>query len=73
MTSNAFYKDIRVDSTGIHKYYCNGEWLESSSGKSVPVLNPTTQEKEFAVQGTGLHNALAACNCPSQSCQQQLQ
>lgn len=44
------YAEIRAES-GVFKFYSNGQWLESSSGKSVPVINPSTQEKDYAVQG----------------------
>jgi glyceraldehyde-3-phosphate dehydrogenase (NADP+) len=48
--SAAFYAPIRSGS-GAFKYFVDGEWRESSSGKTVPVLNPTTQQQEYAVQG----------------------
>lgn len=44
------YAEIKA-SDGVFKYYCNGQWLQSSSGKSVPVICPTTQESVFSVQG----------------------
>lgn len=44
------YGSIR-DASGNFKFYANGRWLESTSGKSVPVINPSTQEQEYAVQG----------------------
>jgi hypothetical protein len=50
MSCQDFYSVIRAES-GVYKYYCNGQWLESTSGKSVPVINPSTQEKDYAVQG----------------------
>jgi glyceraldehyde-3-phosphate dehydrogenase (NADP+) len=50
MSCENIYSVIKAES-GIFKYYCNGQWLESSSGKSVPVINPSTQEKDYAVQG----------------------
>jgi hypothetical protein len=50
MSSREFYGQLTAPS-GVLKYYCNGQWLESSSGKSVPVINPSTQEKDYAVQG----------------------
>lgn len=48
-TMGEFYSDIRAQS-GAYKYFCNGQWLESSSGKTVPVVNPSTLRKEFEVQ-----------------------
>lgn len=49
-SASSFYADIKA-ANGVLKYYCNGEWLESASGKSVPVINPTTQAHDYAVQG----------------------
>ncbi len=46
----AFYHDI-LSSSGVYKYFVDGEWKESSSGKTVPVVNPTTQQTEYQVQG----------------------
>lgn len=37
-------------SSGAYKYFCNGQWLESSSGKTVPVTNPSTLQKDYQVQ-----------------------
>lgn len=36
----------------VFKYYADGEWKKSSSGKSVPIINPTTRKTHFKVQGT---------------------
>ncbi|KIZ02087.1 glyceraldehyde 3-phosphate dehydrogenase, nonphosphorylating [Monoraphidium neglectum] len=44
-----FYSEIKT-STGAFKWYCAGEWLESTSAKTVAVLNPSTRQKEFEVQ-----------------------
>jgi hypothetical protein len=46
----AFYADI-LSSSGVYKYYVDGEWKESASGKTVNVINPTTQKPEYQVQG----------------------
>ncbi len=46
----AFYADI-VSSSGLYKYFVDGEWKESASGKTVNVINPTTQKPEYQVQG----------------------
>ena len=50
MACENIYADIKAES-GVYKFFCNGQWLESTSGKTVPVINPTTQEKDYAVQG----------------------
>ncbi|KAF6262530.1 aldehyde dehydrogenase domain-containing protein [Scenedesmus sp. NREL 46B-D3] len=44
-----FYEHIKA-SSGAYKYFCNGQWLESSSGKTVPVTNPSTLQKDYQVQ-----------------------
>lgn len=49
--SAAFYAPIRAAGSGAFKYFVDGEWRESASGKTVPVLNPSTQAQEYAVQG----------------------
>lgn len=49
LASKDFFSDIR-SSDGTFKYFCDGEWLESSSGKTVGVVNPCTRRKEFEVQ-----------------------
>jgi len=33
------------------KYYSEGEWKVSTSGKYVPIINPTTRNTQFKVQG----------------------
>lgn len=35
----------------VYKYYSDGEWKKSTSGKSVPIINPTTRKTHFKVQG----------------------
>lgn len=45
-----FYDEI-VASNGVYKYYVSGEWKESTSGRTVGVLNPTTQKTDYKVQG----------------------
>ena len=49
-TSSEFYSDI-VSSSGVYKYYVSGQWKESSSGKSVTNVNPSTRTTAFAMQG----------------------
>ena len=45
-----FYKDI-VAGSGAYKYYVTGEWKESTSGKTVPIMNPSTNKAAYQVQG----------------------
>ncbi|GIL45440.1 hypothetical protein Vafri_2681 [Volvox africanus] len=48
-TMSDFYKDI-VASTGIYKFYLDGQWRESTSGKAVSITNPSTRQTCFQVQ-----------------------
>lgn len=48
MAGKGFYKDIIEGDT--YKYYANGEWKVSSSGKFVPITNPFTLQVQFKVQ-----------------------
>lgn len=52
MASDAasFYADV-LASSGVYKYYCDGAWRESSSGKSVAVVNPSTRQAAYHFQG----------------------
>eukprot|EP00879_Flechtneria_rotunda_P003597 GHRR01003832.1.p1 GENE.GHRR01003832.1~~GHRR01003832.1.p1 ORF type:complete len:542 (+),score=137.43 GHRR01003832.1:136-1626(+) len=43
------YQDICA-APNTYKYFSDGRWLESSSGKTVAVVNPTTLQPEFQVQ-----------------------
>lgn len=36
----------------VFKYYSEGEWEKSSSGKSVAIINPTTTKTQYKDQGT---------------------
>lgn len=36
----------------VFKYYSEGEWEKSSSGKSVAIINPNTRKTQYKVQGT---------------------
>lgn len=38
----------------VYKYYSDGEWKKSSSGKSVSIINPTTRKTQYKVQGNQL-------------------
>lgn len=35
----------------VYKYYSDGEWKTSSSGKSVAIVNPATRKTQYKVQG----------------------
>ncbi|KAK1322811.1 NADP-dependent glyceraldehyde-3-phosphate dehydrogenase [Acorus calamus] len=34
----------------VFKYYVDGEWRKSSSGKSVSIVNPSTRKTQYKVQ-----------------------
>lgn len=50
MTNDAFYQPC-LGASGVYNILVNGEWKASSSGKSVPVINPCTRDVEYRVQG----------------------
>lgn len=45
-----FYSEI-IAPSGAYKAFINGEWRESTSGKTVPIANPTTEATAYLVQG----------------------
>jgi hypothetical protein len=57
---SGFYSDIKA-SSGVYKFYVNGAWKESTSGKSVSILNPTSNQAVYQVQGEGQCMQLTAC------------
>lgn len=44
------FTDELICSNGSYKYYVNGEWKESTSGKTVGILNPQNNKAEYQVQ-----------------------
>ncbi|RWW59068.1 hypothetical protein BHE74_00034009 [Ensete ventricosum] len=38
----------------VYKYYADGEWKKSASGKFVSIINPTTRTPQYKVQGDGI-------------------
>lgn len=51
MAGSGVFAEIK-DGDGVFRYYSDGEWKASASGKSVPIINPTTRSTHFHVQGT---------------------
>lgn len=49
MAGTGFYESI-LDND-VFKYYADGEWKVSSSGKSVGITNPSTLKVQYKVQG----------------------
>jgi glyceraldehyde-3-phosphate dehydrogenase (NADP+) len=45
----SFYDEIKA-SSGVYKYFVHGQWKESSSGKTVKIINPSTNKPEYQVQ-----------------------
>lgn len=44
-----FYDCIKTPA-GVYKFYADGEWKESTSGKTVSIIDPTTREVAYKVQ-----------------------
>ncbi|KAK3437184.1 hypothetical protein EUGRSUZ_C01646 [Eucalyptus grandis] len=49
MAGSGAFAEIK-DGDGVFRYYSDGEWKASASGKSVPIINPTTRSTHFKVQ-----------------------
>lgn len=49
MAGTGVFADI-IDGD-VYKYYSEGEWKKSSSGKSVAIINPSTRKTQYKVQG----------------------
>lgn len=49
MAGTGVFSDI-IDGD-VYKYYSEGEWKKSSSGKSVAIINPSTRKTQYKVQG----------------------
>jgi hypothetical protein len=62
--ASGIYADIRAN-TGAYKYYAGGSWRESSSGKTVGIVNPCTRQTVYNVQG--LWTAKIGCGSRQQS------
>ena len=45
-----FYDEI-IASNGVYKFYSDGEWKETTSSRTVKILNPSTNQSVFQVQG----------------------
>lgn len=63
--ADGFFNDV-VAANGVYKYYVNGAWRESSSGKTVAITNPSTRETAFQVQGKAHTNRCMAIMVCSQ-------
>lgn len=45
-----FYDEV-IASNGVYKFYSDGEWKETTSSRTVKILNPSTNEPVYQVQG----------------------
>ena len=45
-----FYDEI-IASNGVYKFYSDGEWKETTSSRTVKILNPSTNQAVYQVQG----------------------
>jgi glyceraldehyde-3-phosphate dehydrogenase (NADP+) len=45
----SFYDEVKAGDA--YKYYVNGQWLESKSGKTQAIINPSTNQPVYHVQG----------------------
>lgn len=45
-----FYDEVTA-SNGVYKFYSDGEWKETTSSRTVKILNPSTNEPVYQVQG----------------------
>jgi hypothetical protein len=50
---DGFYQDCADSASGAYKYF-DGEWKVSTSGKTVKILNPCTNNVQYEVQGERL-------------------
>jgi hypothetical protein len=51
MTQDTFYDECRSSEDGAFKYFYENQWLESSSGKTLKIMNPCTNTPVYEVQG----------------------
>lgn len=53
MAGNGVFAEITDGD--VFKYYADGEWKKSASGKSVSIINPTTRKVQYKVQGITIY------------------
>ncbi|KAK7844052.1 nadp-dependent glyceraldehyde-3-phosphate dehydrogenase [Quercus suber] len=49
MAGTGLFAEI-LDGEHVYKYYADGEWKKSTSGKTVAIINPTTRKTQYKVQ-----------------------
>lgn len=63
---SSFYSEL-IAPSGAFKTFKDGSWVESSSGNTVAILNPTSNKKEFYVQGSA-HAIAFIIESPCDTC-----
>lgn len=53
MAGTGIFKEI-IDGD-VYKFYVDGEWKVSTSGKSVGIINPSNLKPTYKVQGAPIH------------------
>lgn len=53
MAGTGLFAEI-LDGEHVYKYYADGGWKKSTSGKTVAIINPTTRMTQYKVQGDQL-------------------
>lgn len=53
MAGTGLFAEI-LDGEHVYKYYADGEWKKSTSGKTVAIINPTTRKTQYKVQGDSI-------------------
>lgn len=61
MAGTGIFKEI-IDGD-VYKYYVDGEWKVSASGKSVGIINPSNLKPTYKVQGVPIHHDSRALIC----------
>ena len=56
-----FYDECLDASSGVYRFFQDGAWKTSSSGKTVKIINPSTNQPVFSVQGAPAPPAAPAC------------
>lgn len=58
MAGSGVFVEILDGENNVFKYYSEGEWKKSASGKSVAIVNPTTRKTQYKVQGVYISRSM---------------
>ncbi|KAJ6856073.1 NADP-dependent glyceraldehyde-3-phosphate dehydrogenase [Populus alba x Populus x berolinensis] len=50
MAGTSLFAELGDEDTDVFKFYSDGEWKRSTSGKLVSIINPTTRKTQYKVQ-----------------------